>query len=251
MNRSTRTLIYPYGYSNSALSLCDALGARLIRREGSKYQYREGDTVINWGAYGRPAVLANVPVVNPFEAVRIASSKLSTFRRLNEANVPTLEWTQDGNVAQGWLGSTKVVARDVDRGSQGEGTHVYKVEERLENPHVFYTRYFRKQREFRIHVVRGLVIFEQEKLRKKDTDDVDKYIRSHGRGWCFAFKHLGTNPIPKECKDVAIAAVRSLGLDFGAVDLGYHSRNGIAVFEVNTAPGIEETSLKTYVEAFK
>jgi glutathione synthase/RimK-type ligase-like ATP-grasp enzyme len=40
-------------------------------------------------------------------------------------------------------------------------------------------------------------------------------------------------------------------LDFGGVDIGWNQRHGAAVFEVNTAPGIEETSLQAYVEAFK
>jgi glutathione synthase/RimK-type ligase-like ATP-grasp enzyme len=42
-----------------------------------------------------------------------------------------------------------------------------------------------------------------------------------------------------------------LGLDFGAVDIGHRIiDNKVFVFEVNTAPGIEGTTLQRYVNTF-
>jgi hypothetical protein len=116
--------------------------------------------------------------------------------------------------------------------------------------HLFYTRYYRKNREFRIHVMDGQVFWRQEKLRIRGAENVDPYIRSHTKGWCFAFNHFHTNPVPPSCDAAAISAVRVLGLDFGAVDIGWHVDNGVVIFEVNTAPGIENTTLAKYVEAF-
>jgi D-alanine-D-alanine ligase-like ATP-grasp enzyme len=39
-------------------------------------------------------------------------------------------------------------------------------------------------------------------------------------------------------------------LDFGAVDIGWNDDAGACVFEVNTAPGLENSALAAYVEAF-
>lgn len=238
---------YPYGYSNSALDLVEGLKGRLIKREGSKYVYKKGHTVINWGCTQCPPVLRGVPVLNRWDAVRIATSKLATFKALAEAGVPHVDFTTSKTEATKWNVRNKVLGRDLDHGSQGRGITVYQPGE-LTNNHKFYTKYYKKERELRIHVFQGRVIFEQEKLKKNGAENADKYVRSHDRGWCFAFHHLNDRPVPAAVKDIAIQAVHALGLDFGAVDVGWNGKSGARVFEVNTAPGIEETSLKAYIK---
>lgn len=246
----TKYWIYPYGFSNTALSLVQGLNGRLIRREGSLYGYRTGDVVLNWGCSVRPVVLGGALVVNRPEQVRVATSKLATFRQLEASGVATLKWTCDPNAAKQF--KEKIVARDKDRGAQGEGITVYKRGEDITKSHLFFTEYYRKEREFRIHVFNGQVIFQQEKLKKNGVgDDYDKYVRSHGRGWCFAFHHLTGNPVPEVVRSLAIQAVHALTLDFGAVDIGWNSKSEPVVFEVNTAPGLEETSLAKYCEVIK
>jgi len=152
-------------------------------------------------------------------------------------------------VANAWLENGKVLGRDRDHGMGGTGITVYKKGEQV-NPHKFYVKYVKKEREFRYHVFNSKIIFIQEKLRKKGIKNVDKYIRSHGRGWCFAHKHLVDNPPPIFGQEVAINSVALLYLHFGAVDVGWSNEHGFTVFEVNTAPGIENTSLDAYVNAF-
>lgn len=245
-----RFFLYPYGPSVACEGVRAGLDGLLIKREGSKYVNKANHTVINWGSYGVPPVLRGVRVLNPFAAVEIASSKLKTFEALNAANVECIEWTRDIAVARDWAARNRVVGRDLDRGSQGNGTVVYERGTVIPQ-HRFYTKYFRKNREFRIHVAKGQVIFRQEKLRKEGVENADKYIRSHDRGWCFAFHHFSERPVPASVDDAAQRAVVALGLDFGAVDIGWHRDNGVRVFEVNTAPGIEETSLAKYVETFQ
>jgi glutathione synthase/RimK-type ligase-like ATP-grasp enzyme len=45
-------------------------------------------------------------------------------------------------------------------------------------------------------------------------------------------------------------AVAALGLDFGAVDIGWNrSTRRATVYEVNTAPYVEGTTAKMYAEA--
>lgn len=57
--------------------------------------------------------------------------------------------------------------------------------------------------------------------------------------------------MPENALNAAIQAVRALGLNFGAVDIGWNERDGPCVFEINTAPGIEESSLEAYTIALK
>lgn len=72
-------------------------------------------------------------------------------------------------------------------------------------------------------------------------------IRSNRMGWKFA--------TIKKCdpvmENVAVSAVKALGLDFGAVDCCFDVNNNVYIFEVNTGPGLEATSFDKYVEAFK
>ena len=57
--------------------------------------------------------------------------------------------------------------------------------------------------------------------------------------------------VPAEAKTQAQNAVEALGLDFGAVDI-ILGKNGIwYVLEVNTACGLEGTTLEKYCEQFR
>ncbi len=88
-------------------------------------------------------------------------------------------------------------------------------------------------------------------LKQKGAENVDKYIRSHRRGWCFAFNHLADKPLPVGVDQLGLDACAALGLDFGAVDIGWNIKDGATIFEVNTAPGIEETTLEMYIKAIQ
>lgn len=249
----TKFRIYPYGPSNSAIELNQALDGLLIKRERSTYKYRPDHLVINWGCTKRPAVLAGVPCMNPFEKVVTSTSKIATFDLLRKQGIQTIPWTKDKTEAMHWLKNGKILGRDLDHGSQGRGITVYAkgTPQRAVKDHLFYVPYVKKTRELRVHVMNGKVIFLQEKLKKNGHEDRDPYIRSHLRGWVFGFKHLEEKPVDPSVLDIGIKAVKALGLNFGAVDIGWSKEAQATVFEVNTAPGIEETSLVKYVEAFK
>lgn len=72
-------------------------------------------------------------------------------------------------------------------------------------------------------------------------------LRSNRLGWKFS--------IIKKCdasmEKVAIAAVKAIGLDFGAVDCCTDINDNVFIFEINTGPGLEATSFDKYVEAFE
>jgi len=81
----------------------------------------------------------------------------------------------------------------------------------------------------------------------KRQENPDQIIKSNTRGWKFSqVKNVG-----KPLEDVAIAAVKAIGLDFGAVDCCELEDGSVAVIEVNTGPGLQGTSFDAYISAFR
>ena len=57
------------------------------------------------------------------------------------------------------------------------------------------------------------------------------------------------NP-PAALRTAALAAVRAIGLDFGAVDCATSHDGGAFIIEVNTGPGLQGVALERYTAAF-
>ncbi len=93
------------------------------------------------------------------------------------------------------------------------------------------------------------VIHYAAKLRRREGVDepADPWIRTHDRGWVYATQGVVPN---EEAQTLAVSALGRLGLDFGAVDIAI-GKLGVAVLEVNSAPGLEGTTLEKYVNYFK
>lgn len=77
----------------------------------------------------------------------------------------------------------------------------------------------------------------------------DMLIRSNTRGW--KFSRLQLPNINAAMRDPAIAAVNSLGLTFGAVDMATNIDNDPFVIEVNSAPGLESSTLEAWVNTIR
>jgi glutathione synthase/RimK-type ligase-like ATP-grasp enzyme len=233
-----------------------ALGLRAgILRATRKQVQKHGDFshILNWGSSERRF---NGEYINNPENVRVASDKKATAEVLEAAGISTPETTTDKAVAQSWLdnGNT-VVARKLLRASQGRGIVIVCPEDH-EISHVhtlpaapLYVKYVKKGREFRVHVFDGHVIDVQEKKRKLEVPDeqVNWQVRNHANGWIFARTDV---QCPASVVRSSVDAVAALGLDFGAVDVGYNMHKETAyVFEVNTAPGLQGDTLDAYYRA--
>ena len=58
--------------------------------------------------------------------------------------------------------------------------------------------------------------------------------------------------VPDVCRSLAIDSVAALRLDFGAVDIIWNKRHDrYYTLEVNTAPGLEGTTLERYSNAIR
>ena len=111
-----------------------------------------------------------------------------------------------------------------------------------------YTEYIPKRAEYRFHVFGGRVIDVQEKRKKRDFgDDRNTRIRNVNNGYVYC--RDGVNP-PDGAADLAVRAVAALGYQYGAVDVIYNERrNQCYVLEVNSRPGIINSTCDAYVNA--
>ena len=257
----TRLSIYPYKLgSQSAINLANALGVKRLRQNG-KYRWKIGHKIINWGntrIANWMTPFAITEVWNKPVNVDLASNKYTALHDLHLAGISIPDFTSHLETATLMLEQPPkypnrkhaILCRTLTRANSGRGIVLAETPEQLV-PAPLYTRYVPKQDEYRIHVFRELgVIDAQQKRRNSEVsfEDRDPYIRNHDAGWVFCREDI--HP-PQVVLNAAMDSVLALGLDFGAVDIGFHNNIGVCVYEVNTAPGLEGQTLTNYVNAFK
>ena len=237
--------IRPYKmHSNSARLLADAmsvlLGKKVFRTDNPRAMQRH--TIINWGS---SAFYPTHQWVNNPGRIEQAVNKRVAFDLLNgtvsipertTSQLAAMEWARQGHM---------VYCRTLLESHEGRGIVLAKTpEEVVDAP--LYTKRFKNSKEYRVHVAFGKAIQVVQKKKRNGTN-ADPNIRSNDN-WVFARNISG---VPDEVVRQAILAVTTLGLDFGAVDVVWSIKNQKAcVLEVNTAPGLDQTSANIYAKAF-
>jgi hypothetical protein len=232
--------------SISVNTIKKALNGLLILKEGSRYQYADGDIIINWGCSEVPS---RYPIsLNQPNAVSVCCSKIRSYKAFAAHGVPTCEWTTQAVVARSWFNTGHpVYARSRDSGAQGQGISVIQPgtswDDQIANALAagdirFFTKRIDNEREFRVYVVGDSTTSVLEKRRRTGTSP-SEFVRFHD-DWIFARSLRG--PVPDELLNVSKAAIKALGLDFGGVDIVLDSRNKPVVLEVNSAPGLATPS---------
>lgn len=251
--------ILPYkAGSASAKALAQGLQAKRIKKTGSNFTplTRRGSqkVVINWGSTEPHPRVQGARVLNDFESVYNACNKLQAFVVLDECGVKIPDFTTDIEEAKSWQQQGfGVVERHLLRANSGRGIKIKEANQELEQAPL-YTKYIKKQSEYRLHVLGGEVFDIQQKRRSREVsdEDVDWQVRNTAGGFIFARDNVDLNPITDQVKDMCTLAVRSLGLDFGAVDLVWNQHTDTCyVLEVNTACGLQGSTLVNYVNKFK
>lgn len=208
-----------------ASKLSEKLGYKVFRGRSTK----PGRRNILWGKRGS-----------------VAHNKIDAFAAFAKEGVTCVPNTTSKEVAQGWLKEGKTVFARTSGGQGGSGITVVSLPEGDIPQAELYTQYVKKKKEFRVHVYGDKVICVQEK-RKRNGVDANPLIRSHGNGWVFCFKNIVE---PDGLRVLGLAAVRAVGLDFGAVDIIYNEhQNKLYVLEVNSAPGLCPTTTEAYANA--
>lgn len=241
-------------HSEGGKALAGALGIRRIKHEGSTWRPRTGDKVINWGSsqvtqFG-PAEFINNPI-----HVAHSSHKLHFFENMGDVladddrpRVPG--WTTNRAEATTWFTGedSKVVCRTLLTSHSGNGIIIAESEDQLVQAPL-YTRYVKKQAEYRVHIVRGRVVDVQRKIRDPDRTPTNWQVRSHANGFIFV---RGSDELPQDGIDQSLRAFNASGLDFGAIDVIIESRTGLAhILEINTAPGLTGQTVENYARAFR
>lgn len=252
----SRILLYPYNIGSISAKLVSkaieekGITSFRIREQNSRYRPRNGDIIVGWGNPRAPSwhnpLNRNIKFLNHWENIPNAIDKKRTFARLKATDVSCVDVTVDEAVARQWLteGHT-VVGRKSLSAHAGIGiVFITTPEEFVRCP--LYTKYKKKKKEFRVHVFKDQVIDFQEKRRASGAT-VNSQIRTHENGWRFCREGA---VLPNDAAEICCKAVRCLGLDFGGVDLIWNeSENKSYVLEVNSAPGIEGTTVTAYANA--
>ncbi|NTV79325.1 MAG: hypothetical protein HGA25_09400, partial [Clostridiales bacterium] len=161
------------------------------------------------------------------------------------------EWTDKFDTAADWIDQGRtVVARKLLCSHSGKGIVVVPGSP---NTSVglpvakLYVLYKKKKHEYRVHVYKGNVIDVTQKKRRAGFEGRDNQIRNHQNGWVYCREGITE---PADLRQLALDACTALGLHSGAVDIIWNElENKSYVLEVNSAPGIEGTTLNRYTTA--
>ena len=243
-----RPVFFPYKMSSQSCKLlARELGAMRVYPD-RHYKPKQRHLLINWGNSNLVRVNWNIHrvghVLNKPQAVSKASNKLSTLRSLHDEGVGIPKWCMHRDMVSDLL-EFPVYCRTTLTGKGGDGIIVANEESELVYAPL-YTQGVGHDREFRVHVFNDQVIDFTEKKKRRGVERND-LIRNHSNGWVFC---RGGVELPDVIKEQSIMAVQALGLDFGAVDIGLAGDSSV-VFEVNTAPGVEGTTLQAYAQAIR
>jgi len=222
---------------------------------------RKDCVLINWGKTQIGNTSEFKKLLNKPSAVGTCSDKLRFFNLMSKVeglNIP--EYTDDIDTALKWTQEGHQVMGRTKKGNSGSGIIFF--EDGMDSLIDFldkdlYVKYLKKKSEFRVHIFGGKVIDVQRKVLRKTDDggtlinnkDVDFRVRTYKNGFIFQRNDI---TVPDVVYEQAKLAFNATELDFGAVDVIYNSYYDKAVvLEINTAPGLEGTTLENYIKEFK
>ena len=246
--------------SKSLRSLAQALRNKVkqkvlrVDKDSKTYKNKPTDYVISWGLT-TPYNVGNGP--------SLVKNKLTFFEFIkeynelnpdNQVNIP--EWTTNTATAQQWIDDGyMVVGRALLNSHSGKGILLFDSETITTNVECpLYVKYKKKKSEFRVHVFAKdsqplqVIDVTQKKKRKDFEGEVNTKIRNHQNGWVYCREDITE---PDDLRTQALRAATAVGIKHGAVDVIYNQHeNKCYVLEINSAPGIEGTTLEKYVDAF-
>lgn len=259
-----KLILVPYKLgSHSAKVLAHRLSELLpiqvkrVRKDSETFKQKLSHVYLNWGNSAFPSWFEPTPTkwINGAFAVQLASNKADTFKILKNAEINIPEFTFSKEEANGWYNDgSRVVCRTLLTGHSGAGIILVSAASNI--PLVdapLYVKYYPKECEYRVHVFDGQVIDVQQKRRRTDYDgEVDMQVRNHQTGWVYCRNSYNPPVCIDQIKEQCVKSVKALGLDFGAVDVIYSKKhNKFWILEVNTAPGMEGTTVEIYANAIK
>lgn len=239
--------------SKSAKLLAKALNIKTYHQLLRRRNTYKIDTIINWGASEFPhslyaSINSSTRVLNYINLIQ-RSNKLEFFK-LVEGYARVVPWTEDINKAVEWQKKDcEIIGRNTLIGHGGLGIHIYNPLDAL-GYHPLYTKYIRKEQEYRLHYVKGKLIHVQRKAIKRGEQPNSWTVRSYNNGFIYVHgEALGE--IPQDVLVQGLAAFNCSGFDFGAIDVLSTKTGKAYVLEINTGPGLAGLTVIKYANAFK
>jgi hypothetical protein len=176
-------------------------------------------------------------------------SKLSQLRRFRKSGIPCPDFSTDLEVAKTWVkAGDQVFGRDK---KHEKGLDIVDQRSPAWADKDFWSKVIPNvASEYRVHIFDGERIQQGLKCfdpmaEKKRIDDLP--IRNTETGW--RYNHLFK---PSDGSvDLAKHAVQELGYLWGAVDILEDASGTCYVLEVNTAPGMDDTTAHAYADAIE
>jgi hypothetical protein len=244
-----------------------------FRRKHKKMALLPFKSVVRFGSSTN--VYDNRTELNSIDAIKNSASKLKMKTCFAKDNVVTANW---------WLLANNKFISGIDDsiieldqiplpivakkyfGSRGQGNTILKTNEEVkiyveDNPsNVLYEQYYNFAREYRLHVNNEGCFYTCRKMLKSDAPENARWFRNDSNCiWALESnpnfdKPVNWDNIVSEC----VKALKSVGLDFGAIDLRVQSATDnegntrenpeFIIVEINSAPSMGEITLQKYME---
>ena len=196
-------------------------------KKTTEFTMEPGDLAINWG------VPLGFSVRGLWLNARFVGDKRLDLAKMRHAGLPVPQVSTRASAGFFGRASMHHDGNDLD-----EGGYDYYVEK------------VATIGECRVNSFKGVSIGAGLKVpRRNFPGEIDPVFRTYKRGWDFSYTDDARRQIPDGARSLAHKAVKAVGLDFGAVDIGFTPGGGLVVFEVNSAPGIEGWEVEAYGDA--
>lgn len=263
VNRKKRIILIGYNHASKSLKNIQqtlqetkpTYRTLRVRKTSTTYKKRQSDTIIAWGPT-KPCPHTNQ---QQEQAKSLAANKLWFFQLISKwnsdnqnypnthINIP--EWTTNVEIAQQWIDQNQLVlGRKLLNSHSGKGIILFENETITTNLYCpLYVKYKKKKHEFRVHVFKSQIIDVTQKKKRVGHKNTNHKIRNHQNGWVYCRENIH---IPSDLTQQALLACEALNLHSGAVDIIWNEyENKSYVLEINTAPGIENSTCLKYTQA--
>jgi len=191
--------------------------------------------------------------VNTVESIENSRDKLRMKECFSRYDVKQAEWFTLDQAPITRMANFPYVGKQIV-GFKGHGMQLIENVDQLRDfvrthsNSYFIEKFYNYAREYRIHATSDHSFLSWRKLRRADAEQ-RWFFNSTNCNWVGEDHELFQRPNNwDELCNAAVMAVRSVGLDIGAVDIRVQSRNNpdYIVCEVNSAPQLGEVGIEHY-----
>ncbi len=237
-------------YAKKTQKTGKAIARTLQIDSGMRAPAKRPNVLIRWGS---SIEIPYTPKkeINSQAAVLLATDKLRSLQELqkNKVSVPPIflfnEVEKPKNLAH-FVSGFPILARTR---THQRGTDILlcmqisDIHRAVRMGRQYGLQYIPTAREYRVHIFRNTSIKASQKIWTDTSKPYKPWIRNHLNGHTFRKPEIA---LDDNSRDLAKAAVKALGLDFGAVDLIIDDTGKSFVLEVNTGPGLVKSGIIKY-----